>query len=154
MANNPRYDKYRNMSDEELAITRFDDSNDSKVAQMIYEERMLKKQHEYVDQQIHIQHELNTENIDLQNHLTKQNMEEQNKLNTALVEKQVKWVKYAALLNIVAIIVGAVLGWCLQKATQKTEPAQQTTQRQSKASIHQNESSPSYPMKTSPTPFK
>jgi hypothetical protein len=61
------------------------------IARLVYEERQMEKKHEYEKEQIELEHKLNME----------------------LMTKQLRWIKFSALLNAVAIIAGVLLGWLL-----------------------------------------
>ena len=64
-------------------------------------------------------------------------IELQHKLNTKLFTKQIRWIKFSAVLNAIAIISGVLLGWSLSELKSVISPkenAQQTIQSQTKAS--------------------
>jgi hypothetical protein len=62
-------------------------------AKLVYDERMMEQQHEYAKQQIELQHTKNME----------------------LLSKQLRWIKFSAILNAIAIIAAVVLGWFLSE---------------------------------------
>ncbi len=67
-----------------------------------------------------------------QDQFTKANMERQNEINTSLVEKQVKWIKFSAILTAVATlaagIAGSLVTYMLTTESQKQTKATATQQ--------------------------
>jgi hypothetical protein len=87
------------------------------IARLIIEERQMQEKFKYEKEQVQIQHKLNIE----------------------LTKKQLRWMKFAAILNAIALLGAVLLGWYLQEWKSQSIPAKSTQQ-----SIQsQTESSPS-----------
>jgi len=99
----------------EIMAGREEIGSKANFAKLIYEERQMAKKHEYEKEQIQLQH----------------------KLNMALMTKQLRWIKFSAILNALAIIAGVLLGWYLSEIKSVQNPkesVQQTIQSQTKPS--------------------
>lgn len=116
------YEKYKELPMQELCEIMADyESSKSKanIARLVYEEQKMAKKHKYELQQIQKQHDLNMD----------------------LVTRQVRWIKFSAVLNAIAIIIGIVLGWYLSELKALKQP-----KLNSRPAIHsQNESLTSVP---------
>jgi len=113
----PEYESFKKMPIENLIARAAGGGIGSTVekAKLVYGERMLEQQHEYTKQQIELQH----------------------KLNMKLMTKQLRWIKFSAILNALAIIAGVLLGWYLSELKSIQNPkknVQQTIQSQSESS--------------------
>jgi len=89
----PEYESFKKMPIENLIARAAGGGIGSTVekAKFVYGERMMEQQHEYAKQQIELQHTKNME----------------------LLSKQLRWIKFSAILNAIAIIAAVVLGWFL-----------------------------------------
>ena len=134
MPNYPnKYQEYKNMDLPELAEARVNYIRDpSSIAQLVYEEKMVQKQNEYVKEQIELQHQKNIE----------------------LVNRQLKWVKFSAVITASATILAALLGWYLGKENQELRTLLQRQIESRKTSEQQTKTSPSFPSKSSQSPPK
>jgi len=93
-------------------------------AKLVYNERMMEQQHEYAKQQIELQH---TKNIEL-------------------LRKQLRWIKFSAILNAIALLAAVLLGWFLQEWKSKPIPSPSAQQNiQQKRELPQPLSSATYP---------
>lgn len=72
----------------------------SRLAQLVYEEKQMEQKFEYEKQQIELQHKLNME----------------------VMTKQVRWIKFSAVLNAIAIIAAVLLGWYLSELKSVQQP--------------------------------
>lgn len=111
------YDLFKKMSIEDLISNAVGGgiASSREKAKFVYEERMLEQQHEYTKQQIELQH----------------------KLNMKLMTKQLRWIKYSAILNAIALLAAVVLGWFLAEWKAKpnlSKPTQQSIQSQRESS--------------------
>jgi hypothetical protein len=114
----PEYESFKKMPLENLISNAAGGGIDSKVkkAKLVYDERMLEQQHEYTKQQIELQHLKNTE----------------------LLNKQLRWIKFSAILNAIALLAAVVLGWFLSEwksLSNLSKGVQQTIQSQRESSI-------------------
>jgi hypothetical protein len=89
------YDLLNKMPIEDLISNAAGGGIGSKVekAKLVYNKRMLEQQHEYTKQQIELQHIKNTE----------------------LLSKQLRWIKFSAILTAIATLSAVVLGWYLSE---------------------------------------
>ena len=133
------YEKYRQLPMPELAeIMGSHEESKSKanIARLVYEEKQMAKQHEYNKDQLQLQHKLNME----------------------LMTKQLRWIKFSAILNAVAIIAAVLLGWFLaewkssqdlSKNTQQTLQSQTEPSRLSTSATHSERKNDKVPLKPS-----
>jgi sterol desaturase/sphingolipid hydroxylase (fatty acid hydroxylase superfamily) len=89
------YETFKQMPIEDLARRAAGSGTGSslEMAKFVYGERMLEQQYEYTKQQIELQHIKNTE----------------------LVNKQVRWITFSAIITAIATLSAVVLGWCLSE---------------------------------------
>jgi len=76
------------------------------IARLIIEERQMEEKIKFEKEQIQLQHTLNTE----------------------LMTKQLRWMKFSAILNAIALLAAVVLGWFLQEWKSNPNPAATTQQ--------------------------
>jgi hypothetical protein len=113
----PEYESFKKMPIENLIARAAGGGIGSTVekAKFVYGERMMEQQHEYTKQQIELQHIKNTE----------------------LLNKQLRWIKFSAILNAIALLAAVVLGWFLSEWKSLSSPSkgvQQTIQSQKESS--------------------
>ena len=118
MINPKTYEEYSKMSTPELCEAMADfgiSESKANIARLIYEERQMAEQHKKEKERIELQHKLNME----------------------LMNRQVKWIKFSAILTAIstltAAIAGALLVYMLRIEKPETMPqldTQQNIQRQ------------------------
>jgi len=111
------YDNLKHLSIEQLArkIAGGSAGSSIEMAKLVYNEQIIDRQHEYAKQQIEHQHVRNVE----------------------LLKKQLRWIKFSAILNCIALLAAVLLGWFLQEWKSKPIPfpsAQQNIQSQKEPS--------------------
>ena len=90
------YEEYLKLPMPELAeimAGREETGSKANFAKLIYEERQMQERHRYEKEQIELQHKLNLE----------------------LMNKQLRWIKFSAILNAIALLAAVLLGWFLQE---------------------------------------
>jgi hypothetical protein len=111
------YENFMKMPISELASCAAGRGTGSKLelARLAYSHRMLQQQNEYAQQQIELQHDKNMK----------------------LIDRQLRWIKFSAILTAAATLAAVVLGWCLSELrSQQTQEVdkQQIVQPHTKAS--------------------
>jgi hypothetical protein len=105
------YQDFMKLSIEDLTFHASGSSTASTIekAKFVLTQRMMQQEHEYAKKQIELQHNLNMK----------------------LIVKQLRWIKFSAILNALAILAAVVLGWYLQELKSQlplTPPTQQSIQ--------------------------
>jgi hypothetical protein len=105
-------EKLKQETDEELIAIMCDYHEEKRhLAKFIYENRCREREHEFNKAQIELQHQRNTE----------------------LMNRQVKWIRFSAILTAIATLSAVVLGWYLSELKQERisrQSIQQTSQQQ------------------------
>lgn len=86
------------------------------IAKFVYDQRMMEQQYEYTKQQIELQHLKNMQ----------------------LLSRQLRWLKWSAILNLIGLLAAVLLGWFLQEWKSKSilsTSKQQNIQSQTEPSI-------------------
>lgn len=101
-----QYEKYKDLPMQELCeiMAGYENLNSkANIARLIYEERQMEERHKNEKEQIELQHKFNME----------------------LMNKQVKWIKFSAILTAIVTLSAVVLGWYLSEMKQIKSPQQQ-----------------------------
>ena len=126
------YEKYKAMSkpDIQRAIASMSGGiSEVEIARLALEDKQMEERTKYEKERIELQHKNNIE----------------------LTNKQLRWIKFSAILNAIAIIVGVLLGWFLSESkssqtllqkTQQTIQSQNVSPTLESHSLHKNDKTP------------
>ena len=111
------YDNLKRLSIDQLArkIVGASTGSSPEMARLVYNQLLIEQQHEYAKQQIELQHSK----------------------NEILLKRQLRWIKFSAILNAIALLAAVVLGWFLAEWKAKpnlSKPTQQSIQSQRESS--------------------